>query len=173
MVGMEKLEDIARKGPDAKLAYKAYAAIMEVANPQQQLLMVNTLRRYLTRWVEISGTYGSYNGISYLASNPYFNPKLDKPLILNEITLQALGKSRPLLEGELLNEAVAEYEQAEQALRRFAHRKALERIKHALSSRTHRKEPFEALNHISDEVSLLSIISRQAKHNHDAEGGES
>lgn len=167
---MDNLEKIVTKGPDAELLCKAYNVLMEAPNQQEQLLMASTLRRYLTRWLEISGTYGADKGVSYLASSPYFNPQLNKPLVLNELTLQALGKSRSLLEGELLDEAVVEYGQAESALRRFVHERPLERLKRALSSKTHRKEPFEALGQISREVSILTLITRQADYNCEEEG---
>jgi len=123
--------------------------------------MANTFRRYLTRWVEISGTYAAEIGNSnYLAANPYFNPQqgFRKPLVLNELTAQALRKSRPLLDGELLSEAVLEYEQTKSALKRFVYKKLSERIKQAIMRVKHKKDPFEALGDLSEEVNLLLRI---------------
>ncbi len=171
---MDKLEEIARKGPDAKLAYKVYDAMMQATNPQEQQLMANTLCRYFARWLEISGTYAANTGNNgYMAFNhDFFNPQriYGRPLVLNEVILQALGRTRPLLEDEFVDEAVLEYEQAESALQRFVHKKPSEHVKSTLRRVKHKNEPFKALGDFVKEVRLLSRISHMPQRVHyDAE----
>lgn len=133
---MENLERIVMKGPDNKLVRRAYELMFRLDNSDEQLLVANLLRRHLSRWLEISGTYAERTGDrSYQSRDPYFGPVLwNMPRVLTAIVAQALLSSRPFLSSEMLPETLQEYSLTATALEKLTHRGFAEWLKSFVGS---------------------------------------
>jgi len=155
---MDDLERIVRKGPDTKLVQRANSLMLGLSNSQEQLLVANLMRRYLTRWNELSSYYTEETGdLGRLWNDPYFSPSATfvMPKTLRAISMQALMKSRAMLADEALPEAIIEYEQVATAMKNLPQESFLARLKSALPGR-HRQT--YSLRSTRKEIDLVARI---------------